>query len=88
MERDLLQPLRQSSSESHSGDQFKVLVVDDEESIRSLLAEWLHVDGYTVLCAADGAEALDVFSAHNPSAVVTDLSMPRMNGLVLSCSDI
>ena len=58
-------------------------MVDDDELIRSLLAEWLREGGYAALSAADGAEALDVLSAHKPSVVVTDLYMPGMDGLEL-----
>lgn len=83
MRREMLKPLSQSVSGSHDGDHLKILVVDDDEFIRSLLAEWLHVDSYTVLCAADGAEAVNMISGHNPSVVVTDLSMPAMDGLGL-----
>ena len=81
MQREALQPLGQSFSGSRSGGHLKGLVMDDDELIRSLLDEWLSVDGYTALCAAGGAESLDILSAHKPSVVVTDLSIPSIPGM-------
>jgi two-component system cell cycle sensor histidine kinase/response regulator CckA len=60
-----------------------ILVVDDEESVRSLVAQWLQMIGFTVLTAADGAEALRLFQEH-PAAfacVVLDLTMPHQDGV-------
>jgi response regulator RpfG family c-di-GMP phosphodiesterase len=62
----------------------RVLVVDDEQSIRDMLAELLEMDGYNVATATDGMNALDVLesSAHF-DLVLTDLKMPRMGGISL-----
>ena len=61
-----------------------VLVVDDEASLRSALAEYLTRQGLSVLQAADGIEALDILkSRHDFALVVLDLTMPRMGGLEL-----
>jgi CheY-like chemotaxis protein len=59
-----------------------VLLVDDEETIRSLGALMLASLGFTVLTAADGLEALDVYAQHADeiALVLVDLTMPRMNG--------
>ncbi len=62
-----------------------VLVVDDESPIRSVVRRILEGAGYRVLLAADGREAVAVFSRHHDavSAVVTDMSMPLMDGRAL-----
>ncbi len=57
-----------------------VLVVDDESDIRLAVAEILSYEGFQVVSACDGAEALDKARAHHPSVVLLDLMMPRMNG--------
>lgn len=58
-----------------------ILVVDDDPKIRRLLGRYLTVDGYEVLFAGDGQEALRQTSLNAPSLVVLDLSMPVMDGL-------
>jgi DNA-binding response OmpR family regulator len=57
-----------------------VLVVDDEPTIRELVADALRESGYHVDTARDGAEALDLVSRRRPHAIVLDLMMPRMDG--------
>jgi CheY-like chemotaxis protein len=57
-----------------------VLVVDDENDIREAVAELLAEEGYQVLGAGDGAEALRKARAFHPSVVLLDLMMPGMNG--------
>jgi len=59
-----------------------VLVVDDEESVRSLAKMMLERFGFKVLTAANGREGVDVFSEHHEEirAVLLDMTMPRMNG--------
>ncbi len=61
----------------------KVLIVEDEQNAREGLAELIGSWGYRALCAADGVEALDQIAQSNPSIVVTDLKMPRMDGMEL-----
>lgn len=58
-----------------------ILLVDDEESIRKVLGISLADDGYTVLTAADGREALDIFHTHRPPIVLTDIKMPGISGI-------
>src|SRR5256885_10009778 len=60
-----------------------ILIVDDEEPIRHVLTEVLGGSGYVVRAAADGEEALRELSANDYDAVVTDVRMPRMDGLSL-----
>lgn len=58
-----------------------VLVVDDDEAVRFVLANTLRDHGRTVVCAADGDEALEVMARPGlPLIVVLDLMMPRMSG--------
>ncbi len=57
-----------------------VLVVDDERDIREAVAEVLKDEGFEVLDATDGAEALQQLRAHHPAVVLLDLMMPGMNG--------
>lgn len=57
-----------------------VLVVDDDASAQDLLARMLEKDGYRVLCAGTGAEALALARAHRPQAITLDVIMPSMDG--------
>ena len=61
----------------------RILVVDDERQITRVLSRGLSTKGYDVHIAADGEAALQTFSDWHPDLVVTDLSMPIMNGLEL-----
>ena len=63
-----------------------VMVVEDEESVRTLTARILMQAGYNVLTAADGVEALDILAEREPpvQVVVTDIRMPRMDGITLA----
>ena len=58
-----------------------VLVVDDEAPVRALLSRTLRTEGYAVLTANDGQEALDLMAVQKVDAVVADISMPRMGGM-------
>jgi two-component system nitrogen regulation response regulator GlnG len=59
----------------------KILVVDDEAEIRSLLAAILQSQGYQAVTAEDGTAALQQVSRERPDVILLDLSMPRMSGL-------
>ena len=61
----------------------RLLVVDDEEAIRDMLAEFLTLEGYIVRTAADGLDALRLLSTAPADIVLTDLKMPRMGGIEL-----
>lgn len=58
----------------------KVLVVDDEETIRIMVREVLESEGYQTALAADGREALKAFFSFQPELVVLDVLMPYMDG--------
>lgn len=61
----------------------RILVVDDETQIARVLRRGLSARGYEVQTAADGEEALSIFSQWPADLVITDLSMPQMGGLEL-----
>jgi DNA-binding response OmpR family regulator len=58
-----------------------ILVVDDEPTLRETLAEALDADGFRVITAADGREALAQFREHRPELVVLDLMLPELSGV-------
>lgn len=59
----------------------RILIVDDEPQITRVLRRSLMTHGYDVHVATDGASALAMFNDWPPDLVITDLSMPKMNGL-------
>src|SRR5437763_1451683 len=61
----------------------KVLVVDDEPDLRQLIAEELADEGHEVACAADGAEALSMAAETVFDVVLTDVRLPKVDGLTL-----
>jgi two-component system phosphate regulon response regulator PhoB len=60
-----------------------LVIADDEAPIRMVVGERLRSAGFTVYEAKDGEEALELVRKHMPTAIVTDLQMPYMNGLEL-----
>src|SRR5690348_9005746 len=60
-----------------------ILLVDDDAAIRAVLGSLLKQEGYTVLTAASGGEALALLDKQPIDAVVTDLRMPGMDGMTL-----
>ena len=61
----------------------RILIVDDEEMDRLLSSTILRDAGHELLFAADGETALDLYARHDVDLVITDLAMPRVNGLRL-----
>lgn len=59
----------------------KILVIDDEEGIRSLLDTLLSRKGYEVVLAESGRKGLELFRREHPDVVVLDLKMPEMDGV-------
>lgn len=62
----------------------RILIVDDEPQITRVLRASLSSSGYEVLLARDGVEAFDLFRESAPDLVITDLFMPRMDGIELT----
>jgi DNA-binding response OmpR family regulator len=63
---------------------YTILVVDDEELIRYLVVSYLSKLGHTCLTAVDGADALDKIKNNKIDAVITDIRLPKMDGITLS----
>jgi two-component system KDP operon response regulator KdpE len=62
----------------------RILIVDDERQITRVLRTSLQSSGYEVTVANNGMEAFDLFKSVSPDLVITDLSMPEMDGLELT----
>jgi two-component system NtrC family response regulator/two-component system response regulator HydG len=60
-----------------------ILVVDDEKNTREALSKILREDGYDVVAAADGYQAMDVITRDTPDLILADLKMPGMDGIEL-----
>jgi DNA-binding response OmpR family regulator len=58
----------------------QVLVADDSDQMVGLIAAWLEDDGYAVVTATTGRQALDAAAVHHPDVVLLDLIMPPPNG--------
>ena len=58
-----------------------ILIVDDEDDIRSLMRDFLEADGYTVLSVPDGPGALSALKANPVDLVLLDYNMPGFNGI-------
>ena len=63
---------------------FKILVVDDDENVREVLADLLLLEGHEVLLAEDGEKALSLFEQERPDLIITDLGMPGISGWEVS----
>ncbi len=61
--------------------QFTVLVTDDDQDIRDGIEIYLKNEGYHVLKASDGAEALDLLEKHEVHLIILDIMMPNMDGI-------
>ena len=62
-------------------EQIKILVVDDESRMRKLVRDFLEREGYQVLEAGDGMEAMEIFYEDKDIAlIILDVMMPRMDG--------
>jgi len=60
---------------------FKILVVDDDEIVREVINSLLTKEGYAVVTAQDGAEAINILRIEDVHLVITDLRMPGVDGL-------
>ena len=69
------------SSEVLTVSKLTVLVTDDDQDIRDGIEIYLKNDGYNVLKAADGMEALQLLEAHDVHLIILDIMMPKMDGI-------
>lgn len=65
----------------------KILVVDDEKPIADILEFNLKNDGYEVICAYDGAEALKLVEEHTPDLILLDIMLPEKDGMEV-CKEV
>jgi two-component system response regulator MprA len=59
----------------------RILVADDDDAVRDSLARTLRFEGYDVVTACDGRQALDTVDERTPDAMILDVSMPKLDGL-------
>lgn len=60
-----------------------LLVIDDDRTIRELLSRELSLAGYETIAASDGVQGCEMFEHHRPDLVITDLAMPRADGMAV-----
>lgn len=59
----------------------KILIAEDDADIRELLKLYLESEGYQVLCAENGREAMEMAAQHHPNLAILDVMMPELSGL-------
>lgn len=64
-------------------DDITILYVEDEEHIRDELIEILELDFDNILAAPNGEEGLDIYKKYHPDLVISDIQMPKMDGLTM-----
>ena len=62
----------------------RILIVEDEESVRDFVSRVLTMHGHSVLIAKDGAEAVDLMDSHHFDLLLSDIAMPMMDGISLA----
>jgi DNA-binding NtrC family response regulator len=60
-----------------------ILIVDDEKTTCEVLKEMIETLGYNTLTAQDGVAAIELFRKENPDLVISDINMPKMDGMEL-----
>ena len=61
--------------------QTKILVVDDSDDTREMMAKLLELESFTVVTAEDGSSGLKLANDEQPDLIITDINMPNMNGI-------
>lgn len=59
----------------------KILVVDDSDDTREMMAKLLELEAFTVITAEDGRAGLQAAEAERPDLIITDINMPNINGI-------
>lgn len=59
----------------------KVLIVDDDMTLRELYEERMRAEGYVILSASDGEEAIEKANKEKPDVILLDVMMPKINGI-------
>ncbi|HSE97512.1 MAG TPA: response regulator [Blastocatellia bacterium] len=59
----------------------KILVVDDSDDTREMMAKLLELESFTVITAEDGCAGLDAAASERPDLIITDINMPNLNGI-------
>jgi len=62
---------------------FRILIIEDDNTIRENTAELLELEGYTTLSASNGKKGLEVIDLHPPDLILCDLLMPEMDGFAV-----
>ena len=68
------------ASGDDAGKAFKVMVIDDSKTIRRTAETLLKKEGFEVITATDGFEALSMIADHQPDLILLDIMMPRLDG--------
>lgn len=61
--------------------EIKLLIVDDDMTLRELYEERMRAEGYTILSATDGEEAIQKATSEHPDVILLDVMMPKINGI-------
>jgi type II secretory ATPase GspE/PulE/Tfp pilus assembly ATPase PilB-like protein len=77
---EVLELLDDTPGGAKKGGRHTVLLVEDEDPLRTVLKDLLEREGYSVIEARDGVQALDEIDRHAPDALVLDLNLPRLDG--------
>jgi DNA-binding response OmpR family regulator len=77
-------PTQSARDQSARAQRATILVADDEQDIRELVAYRLSRSGYTIIEARDGEEAFQLAADQSPDMAVLDVMMPRLNGFDLT----
>jgi CheY-like chemotaxis protein len=78
-----LSALREPGTLSNRPGGFRVLVVDDSDELVGLISAWLEEEGYEVVTAGSGREALDAAAVYHPDIVLLDLILPAPDGFTV-----
>ena len=70
----------ETMAEESSAGSLRILIVDDSSTIRRSAESMLNAEGYEVVTAEDGFEALSMVARHNPDLIFVDIMMPRLDG--------